>query len=157
MKIPVTYAEWCTLMDEVGGNPRDEEYLDVIANGTISWTSGVAERFVKLVTDMIRKRINAAQDAFQRQMKNSRGNGSIIQSALGTLGKEYAYAYRITKALPIPGEHRDKLSAIVQEQADQTQLSLEQSAKSDRTGHLTMLVKNARVNRMPEDFCGVKM
>ena len=86
MKIPATYAEWCTLMDEVGGNPRDEEYLDVIANGTISWTSGVAERFVKLVTDMIRKRINAAQDAYQRQMKNSRGNGSIIQSALGTLG-----------------------------------------------------------------------
>lgn len=148
MKIPANYAEWCTLFDEIASSPKDEDYIDAISRGTISWTSGVAERFVKLVSDVIRKRVNAAQDAYQRQMKNSRGVNNIIQGALTNLNKEYRYVYKIARALPIPEEYKQQIAKLVQDQADQTQHSLEESAKSDRTGHLTVLVKNAHVNRL---------
>ena len=148
MKIPANYADWCTLFDEIAKNPKDEEYLDVIARGTISWTSGVAERFVKLATDMIRTRVNAAQDAYQRQMKNSRGVNNVIQNALAGLNKEYRYVYKLSRALPIPEEYKQQIAGLVQDQADQTQRSLEDSAKGDRTGHLSAMVKNARVNRL---------
>lgn len=148
MKIPVNYADWCTLFDEIAKNPKDEAYFDTIARGTISWTSGVAERFVKLASDMIRKRVNAAQDAYQRQMKNSRGVNNVIQNALTGLNKEYRYVYKLARALPIPEEYKQQIAGLVQDQADQTQRSLEESAKSDRTGHLSALVKNAHVNRL---------
>lgn len=148
MKIPVNYAEWCALLDEMAKAPRDEAYLDVIRKGQISWTSGVAERFIRAVSELIRKRVNAAQDVYQRQMKNARGANANISTALSTLKKEYIYDYQIVQALPIPPEYRSQMMKMVQDQADLTQRSLEDSAKADRTGHLTQLVRSAGVNKL---------
>ena len=148
MKVPANYADWCTLFDEIASGPKDEEYLDVISKGTISWTSGVAERFVKIAADMIEKRINKAQDVYQRQMKNARGVSNNISTALLTLRKEYRYVYSLAAVLPIPEDYRNQLTKMVQDHADTTQQSLEDSAKADRTGHLTTLVKNAHMNRL---------
>lgn len=148
MRIPVNYAEWCALFDEMAKAQRDEEYLDLIRKGQISWTSGVAERFIRIASELIRKRVNAAQDVYQRQMKNARGANSNISSALSGLKKEYVYDYRIASALPIPAEYRTQMVKMVQDQADMTQRSLEDSAKADRTGHLTQLVRSAGVNKL---------
>jgi len=148
MKVPANYSDWCALFDEIASGPKDEEYQEVIAKGTISWTSGVAERFIKLAADMIQKRINKAQDAYQRQMKNARGVSANISNALLTLRKEYRYVYSLGQAMPIPEEYRNQLTKMVQDHADTTQQSLEDSAKADRTGHLTTLVKNAHMNRL---------
>ena len=147
-KVPVNYAEWCDLFDEVAKGPRDEDYVDVISKGAISWSSGVAERFVRAASDMIRNRVNNAQDVYQRQMKNARGVNSNISNAFIALNKEYRYVYKLASVLPIPDEYRTQLMQMVQDQADTTQRSLEDSAKADRTGHLTQLVRNAHVNRL---------
>lgn len=148
MRIPVNYAEWCALFDEIAASPRDEAYLDAIARGQISFTSGVAERFVRAATDLIRKRVNAAQDVYQRQLKNARGMNSNVTTALSTLKKEYVYVHKIAKALPIPPEYRSQIVKMVQDQADMTQRSLEDSAKADRTGHLMQLVRGAGMNKL---------
>ena len=148
MRIPVNYLEWCQLFDEITQNPRDDSYIDTVSKGVISWTSGVAERFVQASSAMIRNRVNAAQDNYQKQMKNARGVSSNITNALSGLSKEYRYVYRLAKALPIPEEYRRQIVKSVVEQADQTQSSLEESAKADRTGHLSLLVKNAHVNKL---------
>lgn len=146
--IPVNYADWCKLFDEIADSPKDEAYFTVISKGVISWSSGVAERFVKSATDMIRKRVNAAQDKYQRQMKNSRGEMNAVSGALIMLRKEYQYVYGLASSLPIPPEYRNQIVQMVQNQADQTQRSLEDSAKADRSGHLTAAVRNAHVNRL---------
>lgn len=148
MKIPANYADWCVLFDEITASPKDEAYVSTISQGTIGWSSGVAERFVKSASDMIRKRVNAAQDKYQRQMKNSRGEMNAVSGALIMLRKEYQYVYSLANALPIPPEYRSQIVKMVQDQADQTQKSLEDSAKADRTGHLTAAVRNAHVNRL---------
>jgi len=148
MMTPVNYAQWCALFDEMARGPRDDMFIDAIRRGEISWTSGVAERFVRAASDMICARVNAAQDVYQRQMRNARGVSANVSTALMTLKKEYAYDYRVAKALPIPEEYRDRLVKMVQEQADLTQKSLEDSAKADRTGHLTQIVRSAGVNKI---------
>jgi len=147
-KIPVNYAEWCDLFDEIASSARDEDYVDTISKGAISWSSGVAERFIKSASDMIRTRVNNAQDVYQRQMKNARGVTSNISNAFIALNKEYRYVYKLASALPIPDEYRQQVMQMVQDQADTTQRSLEDSAKADRTGHLTTLVRNAHINRL---------
>lgn len=148
MKSPANYAEWCDLFDEIVQNVRDDAYIAAVSGGTVSWTSGVAERFVRSAAEMIRQRVDHAQDVYQRQMKNSRGMANQISGALTTLQREYRYVYQLACALPIPPEHRNEISKMVQDQADRTQQSLEDSARADRTGHLTALVRNARVNKL---------
>lgn len=148
MNSPTSYAEWCTLMDTITKDFRDESYIDLIRGGSISWTSGVAERFIVIVTDMIRNRVNAAQDKYQVQIKNARDNIGAVISALQTLKKEYSYDYAMVNALPIPEQYRKQLLKMIQDHADQTQQSLETSAKADRTGHLSVLVRNAHINQL---------
>ena len=148
MNSPTNYAEWCTLFDTIAKDVRDEEYCRTIAGGTIPWTSGVAERFVQGAAKMIRDRVNAAQDKYQAQIKNARGNMNNVQMALQTLKKEYIYDYRLASSLPIPEQHRSQIVKMVQDQADQTQRSLEQSAASDRTGHLIVMIRNTDMNKL---------
>lgn len=148
VKVPINYLEWCNLFDEITNSPRDEEYIEAIKRGVISWTSGVAERYIKAASEMIRKRVNSAHDRYQRQMKNAQGLNSNISNALSALNKEYRYVYSIAKALPIPEEYREQIAKSVKDQANQTQASLEDSAKADRSGHLLSMVKNAHVNRI---------
>ena len=148
MNIATNYAQWCELFDTIAKDIRDDEYIAAVAAGSIPWTSGVAERFVQSAADMIRSRVNKAQDKYQQQIQNARGNMNNVLSALQTLKKEYVYVYQLAKALPIPPEHRDRIARMVQDQADQTQRSLEQTAASDRTGHLSVMVRNARMNKL---------
>ena len=144
----LSYIQWCTLLDEIVENPRNDEYIERIRSSSVSWTSGVAERFVQSVAEMIRKRINRAVDVYQRQMRTARGSDTDVSRALATLTKEYRYLYQLTQALPIPKEHVEELTNLVQEHADRTQQSLMDSAKSDRTGRLGAIVRSAGVNKL---------
>lgn len=145
---PTSYSEWCSLMDEIGTSPRNDDYIHLIQQGRISWTSGVAERFIQCVANMLRKRINAAQDVYQRQMRNSMGADIAISRALSVLTREYRYLYRIASALPIPEEYVQQMAKMVQDQADLTHRNLMDSAKTDRTGKLADIVRSAGVNKL---------
>lgn len=146
--VPVNYAEWCKLFDEIEKNARNEDYLNIIRSGKISWTSGVAERFIQSFSKLIQSRVNKAQDVYQRQMKNSMGREAGIVSALKSLKSEYSYLYHLGLALPIPDEYKNQITQMVQDQADYSHQSLTDSAKSDRTGKLAAIVKTAGVNKL---------
>jgi len=145
---PQTYSQWCRLLDEIVASPRNEDYIEVVRKGSVSWTSGVAERFVQSVADMIRKRVNNAVDVYQRQMKNSRYGETDISRALQVLAKEYRYLYQMSQALPIPEKYVKELSDLVQEDADRTNQSLTDSARSDHSGRLGAIVRSAGVNKL---------
>jgi len=116
--------------------------------GTVSWTSGVAERFIQTVSNTIRNRINTAQDVYQRQIKNSKGGDMAVANALGVLTKEYRYLYQLSAALPIPPEYVEQMKNLIKDQADHTYDSLMDSAKADRTGKLASIVRSAGVNKL---------
>ena len=148
MKKPENYLEWSSFFDEASNAPMNEEFIDLAAAGSISWSSGVAERFIRSASEMIRKRVNRAQDAYQRQMKNAGGSTGTLTMALKSLSKEYRFVYQLAKALPIPDNYRDQLADSIRSQAEQTQQSLMDSAKADRTGHLMSIVRNTRLDRL---------
>ena len=148
MKQPTNYMEWCALFDEIAASPRDEEYIEAVQKGSIAWSSGVAERFVNSSAEMIRRRINAAQDTYQKQTRNARGNLGLIGHALQVLKKEYQYAYDLAKALPIPEPYHGQIAKSVLDQASNADKSLTESAKADRTGHLSSAVRNAALGKL---------
>lgn len=145
---PTSYSEWCSLMDEISTSPRNDDYIQLIRQGSISWTSGVAERFIQCVANTLKKRINAAQDVYQRQMHHSMGTDIGISRALSVLTKEYRYLHQIASALPIPAEHMQQMMKLIQDQADQTHQNLMDSARADRTGKLAAIVRSAGVNKL---------
>lgn len=148
MNLPSSYSEWHSLMDEISSAPRNNDYIQMVRLGTVSWTSGVAERFIQTVSNTVRNRINTAQDVYQRQMKNSKGGDMAVANALSVLTKEYRYLYQLSAALPIPSEYVEQMKKIIQDQADQTHDSLMDSAKADRTGKLASIVRSAGVNKL---------
>lgn len=148
MTPPTSYSEWRALMDEISGAPRNDDYIQVVRLGTVSWTSGVAERFIQTVSNTIRNRMNVAQDVYKRQIKNSKGGDMAVANALSVLTKEYRYLYQLSAALPIPSEYVEQMKGFIQNQADQTHDSLINSAKADRTGKLASIVRSAGVNKL---------
>lgn len=145
---PSNYSEWHVLMDEIGSAPRNNDYIQMVRLGKVSWTSGVAERFIQTVSNTLRNRINAAQDVYQRQIKNSKGGDMAVANALSVLTKEYRYLYQLSAALPIPSEYVEQMKKFIQDQANQTHDSLMDSAKADRTGKLASIVRSAGVNKL---------
>ena len=146
MIAPHTYAEWTQVLDDLKAKKDDAAVLAAMQSGTIEWQSGVAERFSKRLIDAINHRMNAATDKFQRDMSYARGqDGAIVQALLG-LRKELAFLAKAINLPVLPEKDRSHYLALVLDQANSIQKSLEDSAKNDRSGKMSSLVRNHRVN-----------
>ncbi len=146
MKAPESYAEWADVLDALASRRNDAEVLSAMQAGTLPWQSGVAERFARRLIDTVNGRMNAATDQFQKSMSRSRGQESLIVQAVLSLRKELQFLARVMDIPVIPEKDRRQYVQMVRNQADQMQKSLEDSARTDRTGKLGSIVRNHRVN-----------
>lgn len=142
---PKTYAEWMALLRQFAEGAADEDILHALRTGTLAWQSGVAERFAKRFSDAINARINAASDRFDRDMQHATDEPSMI-GALLSLRRTLAYLRAAADLPALPEEQRASFVDLVQHAADHMQESLENSAKSDRSGKMSALVRSHRVN-----------
>ena len=124
----------------------DDSVMDAMHRGTLEWQSGVAERFAKKLIDVINGRMNAATDKFQREIARSRGSEREIVQALLSLRKEMRFLSEAINLPVIPEQDRQRYKQLVRSHADAVQKSLEDSAKSDRTGKLASFIRNNKVN-----------
>ena len=146
MTAPQNYSEWIILLDQLKNKTDDTEVVEAMKQGTIPWQSGVSERFIKKLIDAVNTRMNSASDRFQRDMNYAAGReGSIVQALLA-LRKEMALLADVMNIPAIPEADRAQYVALVKAQADNMQNSLEDTAKKDRTGKLSSIVKNHKVN-----------
>lgn len=144
--VPHTYSDWAYVLDMFKEKENDTEVLEAMKNGSLEWQSGVAERFATRLIDAVNHRMNLATDKFQKDMTRARGSEGAIIQALLTLRKELAF---LTKALDlpvIPQDDRKQYVQLILKQADEIQKSLEDSAKQDRSGKLSSIVRNHKVN-----------
>ena len=146
MKAPESYAEWADVLAALASRRNDAEVLSAMQAGTLPWQSGVAERFARRLIDTVNGRMNAATDQFQKSMSRSRGQESLIVQAVLSLRKELQFLARVMDIPVIPEKDRRQYVQMVRNQADQMQKSLEDSARTDRTGKLGSIVRNHRVN-----------
>ena len=143
---PHTYAEWVAVLDILQDKTDDYAVLEAMQQGTIEWQSGVAERFTKKLIDTINFRMNSATDKFQKEMSRAYGQERVIVPALLTLRKEMSFLSKAINLPAIPEKDRKQYYQLVIDQANNMQSSLEDSAKKDRTGKLSILVRNNKVN-----------
>lgn len=146
IQTPHTYSEWNTVLDMLRDRQDDAAVLAAMQQGTLAWQSGVAERFAKKLVDTINARMNAATDKFQKSMSRSGGQEGAIVQALLALRKELSFLVKAIDLPVIPEKDRAQYCNLVREQADQIQTSLEDSAKKDRSGKLSSIVRNHKVN-----------
>lgn len=143
---PTTYAEWAKILDMLKNREDDSAVLQAMLCGTVEWQSGVAERFSKKLIDTVNYRMNSATDKFQKEMSRSRGQERAIVQALLALRKELSFLARAINLPALPEKDRQHYYQLVLSQANSIQNSLEDSAKTDRTGKLASIVRNNRVN-----------
>lgn len=143
---PETYFEWVAILDKLKDKEDDVAVLFAMQNGTLEWQSGVAERFSKKLIDVINYRMNVASDKFQKEMSHCHGEERIIIQALIGLRKEMRFLASAINLSVIPEKERQQYYRLVIEQANKMQDSLEESARSERSGKLISIVRNNRIN-----------
>lgn len=143
---PHTYSEWVSVLTIFKNKSNDVDVLAAMQAGTIEWQSGVAERFSLKLTDAVNARMNVASDKFQLALSRARGEESVIVQAILGLRKEMAFLVQAINLSAIPEKERKYYMNLVIEQADMMQKSLEDSAKNDRTGKLSSIIRNHKIN-----------
>ena len=105
-----------------------------------------AERFSKRLIDAVNTRMNAASDKFQIDLSRAHGQEGAIVQAILALRKEMAFLAEAINLPALPDKERQYYLNLVLEQANNMQKSLEDSAKHDRSGKLSSIVRNHKVN-----------
>ena len=141
-----TYSEWVTVLTVLKNKTDDEEVIKKMKAGTVEWQSGVAERFSKRLIDAVNTRMNAASDKFQIDLSRAHGQEGAIVQAILALRKEMAFLAEAINLPALPDKERQYYLNLVLEQANNMQKSLEDSAKHDRSGKLSSIVRNHKVN-----------
>ncbi len=149
MKIPNTYAEWLECFDVVKSGAQDAEALECMRKGRLTLSAGVAGRFAQQLNSVIQFRIKKASDKFDRTMQMNGGDLNLLSSALLALRKEFIFLIQFAHIPILPSKDVDILVNAIKEQASAMQRSLENStAKMDRTGMLTSIIKKNKVDKL---------
>lgn len=143
--IPQNYSDWVKILELLKNKSDDIEILNVMKAGKIEWQSGVAERFLKRLTDSVNFRLNNATDKFQKEISRSGDEYNVVHSVIN-LRKELIFLSQVVDIPAIPEKQRTQLVSMVLEQANNIQNSLEESAKKDRSGKLSSIIRNNKVN-----------
>ena len=146
LKPPTTYAEWISLFDKLKNREDDQSVLEAMLSGSIQWQTGVAERFSKKLIDAINYRMNTSIDRFQKEIGRSCGQERELVNSLLVLRKEFCYLSTVINLPALPEKDRTIYLQLVIDQANKIQKSLEDTSKADRTGRLSSIIKNNRVN-----------
>ncbi len=146
MKAPHTYAEWSDVLDLLERKTDDEGVLAAMQQGTLEWQSGVAERFSQRLVNAVNARMNAASDRMQNHINHANGQERVIIQELLALRKELGFLAQCMNISVIPESGRQQYQKLVRDQADTIQTSIEDWARQDRSGKLTYLVHNHKVN-----------
>ena len=147
MKVPSTYSEWLKCFDTVRDGTNDAEALDCMKRGNLALSAGVAGRFASQLSSLLQFRIKRASDKFSRSMQSTRGDLNHLTNALISVRKELKYLMEIAKLPVLPHADSQMIVSAIKQQADSMQESLEStSGKNDRSGVLTSIIRNNRIN-----------
>jgi hypothetical protein len=130
MKTPYTYAEWVSLLERFGSG--DDSVLQLMGRGDVVWSSVVAERWTRQVSDALYARLRTLSGQLQTALDRSRGDYHGVANAL-VGARRGLVPLRTFVALPcLPDLVRNHLAAELDRWVAETQASLERSAREVR-------------------------
>ena len=110
--IPQNYSDWVKILELLKNKSDDVEVLNAMKAGKIEWQSGVAERFLKRLTDSVNFRLNNATDKFQKEISRSGSESNIVQSVIN-LRKELIFLFQAVDLSAIPEKQRAQLVSMI--------------------------------------------
>lgn len=150
MNPPTTYAEWIRLLDALKAGTDDDAVLPALMAGRLHWQSGVAERFTRVLGEVLDARLQRLGDKLQRDLDRARGNEAGVVRALADARKGFGLLLRVSELPALPAEVRAALGDAVRRALEQTQSSLEGSARADRSGRLSSILRRYPLTVQPD-------
>lgn len=138
---PHSYIEWSNCLDLLERGLEDAATLDAMEQGKLEWTAGLAELFSERVSATLSVRLNRCADQLSRQLRAGADEVTLVRALLNTRSI-LVELKRIGQLTSLPDMLRSHLLGELDKYAQRTQSSLEDSAKSDRSGRLASLVKH---------------
>ena len=147
MKIPETFAEWCDIFDDFRNRRCDEEILEAASSAEFDDTAVVAEMWAEEFLNAVNDRIKLAQKRFERDMSHIGNSEADIHRALLSLKRELKYIYSFS-VIPctMSSESLKNTGELVISAAKTIESSLADSARNDRSGKLSVIVKNIKLS-----------
>jgi hypothetical protein len=146
MKPPTAYSEWVACLDVLASESQDDEVLYAMENGTLEWTSGVAERLTTRLYETADRRLTRAADLLQRDLNRAGGvSADIVRAILGGR-RRIALVMRIASLPALPDYAREHLTAVVGGYAEKAQQSMEATARQDRSGKALSLLRSNSIS-----------
>lgn len=143
---PATYAQWSACLDALAKQDNDEACLQQLQLGQLAWTGGVAPMFGKRVSEEIERRLSTCSERMARDFKLSTHETMIIHAILQARG-QLNFLHRLCQLPVLPGATQEHLMHEIQKFAERAQNSLEDTAKADRSGKLTSLLRHTPLTR----------
>jgi hypothetical protein len=138
---PSTYAEWSACIDLFESGLDDAGALAAMQAGTLTWTSGVAERFSERMANTFNKRLSTCADRMTRELGTGADEVTLVRAL--TDARRTLCLLHTAATLPIfPPTLQNHLTGSVKNYAERSQQSLEESAKHDRSGRTASIIRN---------------
>jgi hypothetical protein len=138
---PHTYAQWSDCLDELVHGLEDEAGLQRMARGNLSWTGAVAAMFSERLMNEFNRRLTLCSERLTRDMGFIRDEGAVVRAILNAR-KSLHFLYRLAQIPAFPETLRTHLTDELHKFAARSQNSLEDTAKADRSGRLTVLLRH---------------
>ncbi|MDF2925393.1 MAG: hypothetical protein K0R57_4307 [Paenibacillaceae bacterium] len=142
MKAPVIYADWVRCFDAFAAGDEDEQTLLLMEQGTIDWTTGIDSKMTERLYQLLEKRLKQASEQMHLEFSRNQQTDDHVVRALLNARRRFAVLLRLVSLKAYPPEIRAALKHTLNSYVIDSQSALEKSAAADRTGHLSMLIRN---------------
>ncbi|CAG9167395.1 hypothetical protein [Cupriavidus pampae] len=141
MTPPDTYAGWSTCLEVFERASEDEAVMQAMNAGSLSWTGGVANLFSERVSGVVNQRLTRIANDISRDLRFA-GDHGVLANAMLNARHKLALLHRFSRCAPFPQALSELVQSQVRGYAEQAQQSLEDTARSDRSGQLATIVRN---------------
>lgn len=142
MSTPRTYADWVLCFDRLRAGEEEEEILARMEQGSIEWTAGIAEKMTQRLFEVLESRLKRATQQMNTEFSRVQQPDIDLVRALMQARRQFGFLKRMVNIPVFPEEVRNTLGDVLHNYVKDTQASLENSAKNDRSGRLQVLIKN---------------
>ena len=141
VQVPHTYSEWCDCLGYLKDSQYDKDIKVLMSKGSLSWTSGVAERFSERLALVFNMRLQECAQRLDRNISYSNDESGLITGLLSAR-RTLSFLHEIATLECFPELLQKHLTTELEHYAKRTQSSLENSASRDRTGRLLSIIKH---------------
>lgn len=145
LNTPHEYASWLPLLDRF--REGDDSVLDLMHQGSIPWSSVVAERWTMQVSSALEARLKRVSKQLQLHLDRARGDGFAIARALLDARRALQPLWHFVAIPCLPANVGDHLKSELTRWASETQAALEKHAGEIRADN-GRLLKTIRDNSL---------